>query len=220
MSDFDQNALIRHIRGATVMHQSPFSSIEVPTVEDALSIEQCKKWVVPFYRVSFQSVDKEFNEALRNIYSEITPGVVELLLRDYNWRPRLTGAFFAAVKQFVALEDQIGRLLLRSDVCFAGTLYCVALAEFNTPKGIDYLTRYLEYYLTRSDLDYDQGAAMGAVAYLDAKNGTKYFDKFLPKWNAYVHPKSWKPEVAHAVAGFAGEMRAVHECRTLAQMKE
>lgn len=92
MSDIDEEALVRHIRGATVVHRSPFSSIEVPSVEDALSEEECEKWVAPFYRVSFRSVEGGFVKALRGIYQEITPAVIELLLTDYDWRPRLASA--------------------------------------------------------------------------------------------------------------------------------
>lgn len=217
MSEIDKEAMIRHIQGATVVHQSPFSSIEVPTVQNVLSWEQCEKWVVPFYRVSFRGVGKEFNDALKKIYLEITPEIVELLLMEYNWRPRLTGAFFAGLKRFSSFEDQIGQLLLRSDLCFAGRLYCVALSEFNTPIGIGYLRRYLEHYLTRPDLDYNQGEAMGAIAYLDVQNGTKHLDEFLPPWSAYVNAKRWKPELANDVAGFVEEMKALHACRTVAE---
>jgi uncharacterized protein DUF6000 len=217
MSDIDQDALVRHLRGATVVHQSPFSSIEVPSTDDALSEEQCEKWVVPFYRVTFRSVEGTFVDALRGVYLEITPSIVELLLTDYDWRPRLTGAFFAALKRFTSTEEHIGRLLLRSDLCFAGKLYCVALTEFNTPNGLNYLKRYLEYYLTRPELDYDQGDAMGAIAYLDAANGTKHFETLQPLWKTYVQSKSWKPDLEKNVASFADEMRALHECRERAE---
>jgi len=217
MNDVDPSDIIRHIRGATVVHQSPFSSIEIPTVDNLLTAEQRERWVVPFYRVSFRGADRAFHQALRKIYSEITPDVVELLLTDYNWRPRLTGAFFAAVKQFHSLEERIGKLLLRSDLCYAGSIYCVALAEFNTPTGFGYLRKYLEYYLTRPDLDYDQIAAMGAIAYLDGQNGTKCSEEFLPKWTAYWDAKSWKLDLSKIINRFAEEMGALHECRTRAE---
>ena len=218
MSDIDQEALLRHIRGATVVHQSPFSSLEVPSSsDDVFSLEEYDKWVVPFYRVSFRAVDGDFLDALRKIYHEITPAMIEGLLTDYDWRPRLVGAFFAGLKRFTMAEDHIGRLLLRSDVCFAGKLYSVALAEFNTPTGLDYLRRYLAYYLTRPDLDYDQGDAMGAIAWLDARNGTNHLESFQEPWRAYVEAKRWKPDLAKSVTRFADEMRALHECRAKAE---
>ena len=216
MDDIDDEAVIRHIRGATVVHQSPFNSLEVPSA-DVLSVKDHEKWVVPFYRVSFRFADGDLITSLGKIYHEITPPVVELLLTDYDWRPRLTGAFFAALKRFTSAEHQIGRLLLRSDVCFAGKLYSVALAEFNTPTGLDYLMRYLKYYLTRPDLDYDQGDAMGAVAWLDTVNGTKHFKDFQQLWDTYVEAKRWKPNLERGVLWFAEEMKALHECRAKAE---
>lgn len=215
----DEEALLRHIRGATVVHQSPFSSIEVRSAEDVLSEEECEKWVTPFYRVSFRSLDKDFLKSLRNIYHQITPAIVELLLTEYDWRPRLTGAFFAGLKRFTSAENQIGQLLLRSDLCFAGKLYSVALAEFNTLNGLDYLKRYLGYYLTRPDLDYDQGDAMGAIAWLDTVNGTNNLEKLQPLWRTYAEAKSWKPDLEKDISWFADEMRALHECRTKAEPK-
>jgi len=217
MNEADKKALIQHIHGATVVHTSPFSSIQVPTAEDILTLAECDKFVSPFYRVSFRSVDVQFIDSLKTIYREIKPEIVEKLLTEYDWRPRLTGAFFAALKQFNSLEDHIGRLLLRSDVCFAGKLYCVALAEFNSPTGLDYLKRYLAYYLTRPDLDYDQGDAMGAVAYLDAKNGTQIFEVLQPLWDNYIKAKSWQPNLEEDVARFAEEMQALQELRLKAE---
>ncbi len=217
MTDIDDDALIRHIRGATVVHKSPFYSLEVPSVPDLLSEEECDKWVAPFYRVSFRSADNGFLDSLRAIYDEITPAVVERLLTDYDWRPRLTGAFFAGLKRFTSAEEHIGRLLLRSDLCYAGKLFCVALAEFNTPSGRDYLRTYLEYYLTRPDLDYDQGDAMGATAWLDTVNGTKHFEALLPLWSTYIEAKAWKPNLETNVSRFAYEIRALQECRAKAE---
>jgi hypothetical protein len=53
MNDDEKKAIVQHIRGATVVHTSPFSSIQVPTANDILSRKECDKFVSPFYRVSF-----------------------------------------------------------------------------------------------------------------------------------------------------------------------
>jgi len=217
MNETDKKALIQHIHGATVVHTSPFSTIEVPTADDILSLEECDKFVSPFYRVSFRSADSQFIDSLKAIYQEIKPETVEKLLTEYDWRPRLTGAFFIALKRFNFFEDHIGRLLLRSDLCFAGKLYCVALAEFNSPNGLDYIKKYLKHYLTRPELDYDQGDAIGAIAYLDVKNGTNFLKSFQPLWDNYAKSKSWKPNLERDVVQFAAEMQALHELRFKAE---
>lgn len=217
MNDFDENAVAQHVRGATVVHQSPFSTLEVPSAPEVLSEEECEKWVVPFYRRSFRFAETGVVEPLKVIYHQITPDVVERLLTEFNWRPRLTGAFFAALKRYTSFEDHLGRLLLRSDLCFAGKYYCVALAEFNTPQGLTYLKKYLEYYLTRPELDYDQSDAMGALAYLDTINHTKQFNTFLPLWNSYLDAKNWKPNLQKGVISFAEEMAVLHKFREAAE---
>jgi hypothetical protein len=209
----DEEAIRRHVRGATVVHQSPFSSIEVPQIKDLLSTEEIEKWVVPFYRVSFANRSADFMLALKAIYQEITLEIVNRLFSDYNWRPRITAAFFASLKRYESLEEHIGKLLLRSDLCFAGKQYCVALAEFNTLNGIRYLTEYLDYYLTRPDLDYDQGDAMAAIAYLDEKNKTDLLTSYKPLLESYAQNKPYMPELNKCIERFKRAMDSLHQCR-------
>jgi hypothetical protein len=52
-------------------------------------------------------------------------------LAGYALRMRIVGAWFSAIKQYTEFEQAIGNLLLRSDVCYAGRGYCLALASFN-----------------------------------------------------------------------------------------
>ncbi len=89
----------------------------------------------------------------------------------------------------------------------------VLLVEFNTTTGLRYLIRYLEYYLTRADLDYDQGDAMGAAAYLDQRNGTDELARLMPIWETYVQAKSWKPDLNACLDRVRGEIASLHECR-------
>jgi hypothetical protein len=213
MTPTDDDSIIRHVRGQIVIHKSPFSDIEVPQVEEALSEAEYEEWVIPICRVSFRSNDAEFLAALRKVYARISVGRIEQLLSEFDWRPRLTGAFLSALRGITSVEDQIGRLLLRSDLCYAGKAYCMALASFNSPIGLSFLERYLDYYLTRPDLDYDQGVAIGAIAYLDQQNGTDVLAKFRTKWDSYVEEKSWKPDLEDAVTRFSLEMSALDEIR-------
>jgi len=57
--------------------------------------------------------------------------------------------------------------------------YCVALATFGTPDDADLLTAYLDRYLQRPDLDYDQAIALGALVYIDLNLGTDQAGRFL-----------------------------------------
>ncbi len=210
MSSPDEDAIKRHVAGATIVHQSPFSSIDVPQIIDLLSQIECDKWVAPFYRTSFTHGDEDFMSALKAIHREFNPEIVSRLLSDYNWRPRITAAFFAALKRHESLEDHIGKLLLRSDLCFAGTQYCVALAEFNNPNGIRYLTQYLDYYLTRPDLHYDQGSALAAVAYLDKENKTALLDRYRPMLESFGREESYLDKT---IEHLQRKMHFLNQCR-------
>ncbi|MBI4946927.1 MAG: hypothetical protein HY840_11080 [Bacteroidetes bacterium] len=115
---------------------------------------------------------------------------------SFIWRTRQTGAFFAAITDQRQFIDIIGTHLLKSEVCFAGSIYCCVFASFNTPKCVDYLNTYLEYYLTKPDLWFDQGSAMKAIVYLDKINGTNYADKHLINWIEFIKNKEhWEKEI-------------------------
>lgn len=85
---------------------------------------------------------------------------------------------------------RIGDLLLASEVCYSGGAYCFALARFGTPADAEILTSYLDHYLPRTDLHYDQAAALGALLRLDARLGTHQADRFTEPeglWDQWVH---------------------------------
>lgn len=178
-----KSPLERRVAGATVSHWSPFIDLEVPTSDDGLPKEMVTKWVVPLY---LRLWNAETVPVVKSLYGDINPVVVSTLLADSNWRPRVVGAFLIAIKRYSDFTDQIGRLLLRSDTCFSGKVYCFALARLNSADAVAYLKRYLEYYLTRDDLDYDQDSAMAALAYLDRANGTGHIQELIPQWNLFV----------------------------------
>jgi hypothetical protein len=79
MNDFDEDAVARHVGGATVVHQSPFGTLEVPSAPEVLSEEECEKWVVPFYRRTFRGAETGVVEPLKAIYHQVTPDIVERL---------------------------------------------------------------------------------------------------------------------------------------------
>jgi len=169
-----------HSAGAVVRHVSPFSELEVParryTDADDSLIEQ---WIRPLY---IALPERRLIETVYPRRHQVDLRLVRDLLSIYDWRPRSVGALLAALRMETATLDQIGRLLLRSDVCFAGNAYCFALARMNTPQSFDYLARYLDYYLTHPELRFDQRQALAAVHFLDQVNGTAYAER----WQSFV----------------------------------
>ncbi|MER8115950.1 DUF6000 family protein [Streptomyces sp. NPDC094031] len=94
-------------------------------------------------------------------------------------RERRTAAWFAAVSRRDHFRERLGALLLESEVCCAGGAYCVAPASFGTVRDADLLAAYLDRYLRRPDLAYDQPRAMGALAYNDSVLHGGWAGRFL-----------------------------------------
>ncbi|MFF4454675.1 DUF6000 family protein [Streptomyces goshikiensis] len=107
----------------------------------------------------------------------ITDAELEALL-SYEWRSRLTAAWLIGVDRRESFRERIGDLLLASEVCYSGGAYCFALARFGTHADAEILTAYLDRYLPRTDLHYDQPEALGALLHLDARLGTHHADHF------------------------------------------
>ncbi|MGW6459136.1 DUF6000 family protein [Streptomyces sp. NPDC055078] len=108
----------------------------------------------------------------------ITPRALGLLL-DCGWRERKTAAWLIAIAGRTAFRPRLGELLLASAGPYAGHAYCIALATFGTPADADLLTAYLDRYLARPDLGYDQASALGALLHLDTAQGTDHAARFL-----------------------------------------
>jgi hypothetical protein len=193
-----EDAIRLHVAGATVRTQTPFSSITSLTSSDELSRNFIDQWVAPFYN-KIGHADNHWVETLIAKKCEITEEVISKCLGDFNWRTRQTGAFFSAItdqKQFV---KPIGEHLLKSEVCYAGRVYCMVLASFNTKDCVDYLNTYLNYYLTRTDLWFDQMEAMEAILYLDKINQTQHFEKHHHLWLKFIENKAnWNRDSATA----------------------
>ena len=170
----------RHSAGAIVLHRSPFSRLRVPvTVSSERSVHR-QAWLQSLYYQAPWEIRQKFLAEHRH---EITATLVGSLLAEFDWRPRLAGSYLAAVAGLSAFRDQIGKLLLRSDVCFAARGYCLALASFNDARSADFLRIYLEYYLLHPELDFDQGYVLATLARLDHLNRTNLAQPYILIWH-------------------------------------
>ncbi len=95
-----ENELELHVAGATVRHQNPFENLNVPRNLNELDKAFIEKWVIPFYMSSFYNLSEKDEEQFVEIYPEINSEVIAKLLGDFNWRTRIVGAYFAALKDF------------------------------------------------------------------------------------------------------------------------
>ncbi|WP_328544352.1 DUF6000 family protein [Streptomyces europaeiscabiei] len=115
-------------------------------------------------------------------------------LLSHGWRPRLTAAWLIGISRRTSYRARIGELLLDSEVMFAGSGYCFALARFGAPEDAEILTAYLNRYLPRTDLRYDQPVALGTLLHLDSRLGTARAAPFTAPDGLY---QRWVDAVIH-----------------------
>ncbi|WP_392958833.1 DUF6000 family protein [Streptomyces sp. LN245] len=109
---------------------------------------------------------------------EITPAELGILFEG-GWRERKTASWLVVVAGRAEFRSRIGELLLASGEPYAGAAYCVTLATFGDSADADLVCRYLDRYLLRPDLGYDQGLALGTLLHLDAALGTERASRYL-----------------------------------------
>ncbi|MDX3569840.1 DUF6000 family protein [Streptomyces sp. ID05-47C] len=141
---------------------------------------------------------------------EITPAELGILLEG-GWRERKTAAWLVAVAHRTEFRDLIGRLLLASEGPYAGAAYCVALAKFGSPADAELLGAYLDHYLSRPDLDYDQAVVLGTLLYLDEIRGSAYATRFLAPggpWDRWLEVRAVAALDPHYCRQFIQRLRA------------
>lgn len=185
----EEKEIALHVAGATVRHQSSFANLTTPLHDAPITDDIRDNWVKPFYMKPLWEIARDF-AALCKI---ATPENVLHLLGYFDWRPRTVGAHIIAIRLFPELQQPISNLLLKSEVCFAGRAYCLSLAAFGNEAAADTLCTYLDYYLHRPDLWFDQSEAMAALNYLDELLGSHRIEQFIEPWQQFVSNKpNWR----------------------------
>ncbi|AZA46772.1 hypothetical protein EG346_00420 [Chryseobacterium carnipullorum] len=188
MNENRQNEINLHSAGATVRHRSDFDHLKSHKNDFELSKEFIDQWVLPFY-MEMRHTSGSWIEDMKQLKDEITEEVTLALLGDFNWRTRTVGAYLSAIKNYENQIDIIGVHLLKSEVCYAGDLYALVFAFYNNQKTIDYLNQYLDYYLQKPQLYFDQERVMETLVYLDGINGTNNYSKHLTQWEKMLQDR-------------------------------
>jgi hypothetical protein len=145
---------------------------------------------------------------------EITPAELGILFEG-GWRERKTASWLVVAAGRTEFRGRIGELLLASGGPYAGAAYCVTLATFGDSADADLVCRYLDHYLLRPDLGYDQGLALGALLHLDAALGTERASRYLAAgglWQQWIdatpglvrEPQEYR-QFVDQLCSFAGE---------------
>ncbi|MFE4861832.1 DUF6000 family protein [Streptomyces sp. NPDC056670] len=155
--------------------------------EDAELLDLVRRYVTPdrrYLKLSGSLLRLEGGECdrfARGLAADaelITPHELGILLEG-GWRERRTAAWLIAVSGRTEFRESLGELLLASEVCCTGMAYCVALATFGTQDDAALLAAYLDRYLRRPDLAYDQGVVMGVLVFVDLNLGGNQASRFL-----------------------------------------
>jgi Family of unknown function (DUF6000) len=189
-----QKALRDHVAGNIIKHDSPFSSLLSHKNEAEVSHDFIQKWVRPFY-MKIWRINSDCEAGLIRILPEISDHIISQCLGDFNWRTRETGALFSAITNKDKYLDIIGVHLLKSEFCYAGKVYADVMAYFNNGKSISYLETYLEYYLRRPDLEFNQIEVMTALGYVNKENGTSIQSSLMELWLNYCLIRKCNSEI-------------------------
>ena len=135
------------------------------------------------------------SEALALDAASLGDSDIARLLEVHDWRAKSVAAYFAAVRGQKELEDALGRLLRKSQLVYAGRTYALALASFGSDSAVPILEQYLDVYLRRPDLWFDQADVLSALISLDELHGRTRHQRFLTIWEAFVADKpNWSLE--------------------------
>ncbi|POX45078.1 DUF6000 family protein [Streptomyces sp. Ru72] len=170
--------------------------------EDAELLALVRRYVTPerrYLKLSgslLRMPSPEYGRFVRDLGEDaglITAQEIATLLEG-GWRERRTAAWLVAVSRRTEFRERLGELLLASEVCCAGLAYCVALASFGTSRDADLLAAYLDRYLRRPDLAYDQTVAMGALLFIDLNLGGDQAARFLGSGGLW---QQWLQDASH-----------------------
>lgn len=125
-----------------------------------------------------ERVFRSFARSLAKDAREITDDDLRVLL-DSEWRARLTAAWLIGMDRRSQFREQLGELLLESELVYAGQGYCFALARFGEERDAEILTAYLDRWLPERSCSYNQDDAMGALLYLDELHSAERAARFL-----------------------------------------
>lgn len=176
--------------------------------EDAELLDLVRRYVTPgrrYLKLSgslLRLEDPEYDRFARSLAEDarlVTAHELVTLLEG-GWRERRTAAWLIAVSRRTEFREHLGELLLAGEVYCAGSAYCVALAAFGTPGDADLLTAYLDRYLRRPDLAYNQPVALGALLYIDLNRGANQGAQFLAPeglWHQWLQGTSHGQRTEH-----------------------
>lgn len=192
-------------------NKKPFETLHSFHTENEFDEAFYKKFVAPFYTIRIINLIN-FKSDYLSIKTEIDTDIVKKIIGQNNWRERIVGAFFCAIEDLTEFEDIIGVHFLKSELVHQGKGFALALASFNSKKSIDYLKKYLDYYLTRKDLKYEQNYAMSALKWIDERTKSEHTKEYEQRYSEWEKDASRKFDSYYDE--FVQQMLIIEELKT------
>ena len=193
------------------INKKPFSELKSFHTKNEFDEDFYEKFVEPFYAVRIINLP-DFKKDYIKIKKEVNSEIVKRIIGENNWREKIVGAFFCAIENLTEFEDIIGISFLKSEFVYQGKGFALALASFSSEKSINYLKKYLDYYLTRQDLEYDQNYAMSALKWIDEKTKSEHTEEYKQKYAEWE--KGSKRKFESYYNEFTEQMLIIEELKT------
>jgi hypothetical protein len=176
--DRETDALLQHVFGTSDRPVPDLDPANAKVIRRYVKGRGLRPRYLKLIGGQFEAWDDRFRNALLRDARKISDEDLDRLL-FCGWWPRLTAAWPIGIDRRQRYRPTLGDLLMESAGPYAGGGYFFALARFGRNEDADILAAYLDRYLPRTDCFYDQGAAMGALLYLDERLGTHQADRFI-----------------------------------------
>lgn len=160
------------------------------TDPDSFDRELRDRFVRPFYlqllRGNFtrgtEAEGHDFRQAIAASATIVSDDQILRLLTEREWRGRLSAAWFVGLSGRTSFVPSIGKLLLASEMVYAGQGYCAALGLIGGEESRRILRDYLRTYLPLNGRIYDQDWAIGALAHIEGAAPIEFLEHEL--WRA------------------------------------
>jgi hypothetical protein len=98
-------------------------------------------------------------------------------------------SWWAGVWRWPEVVGNVEPLLIPSRSTYEGQGHCFALSRLASDQAVAVLKRYLDEYLPRTDIYYDQVWAMAALVMVERERGGAVADRYWDMWQAWVADK-------------------------------
>jgi len=181
----ENDLILAQIRKEGSVLENPFNNLQSFKINFSFDEDFYDRFYDPFYAVRLTNLP-DFKADYDKIREEVSHDVIRWQLGGNDWRSRMIGAFFSAIESEIYFEDIIGVHLLKSEFVYEGIGHSMALASFNTEKSRMYLKMYLDFYLKRTDLRYNQDYVYSALVWTDKMNKTEEAKPYLELFNKWI----------------------------------